>query len=191
MFARMTKTNVSLRGQARRLRQQGFTYTEITQQLGSVPKGTLSGWFKDLRLTASQQARIEGKILAAGAQGRPLARAAWARKITAWQKDIEDRVSPLAALPYDHLHIGKLVCSIMYLCEGGKYRSSRHKWRARVLQYGNTAIQYELQALGQLTVRACEIGGADGDRTRGLRNAIAALSQLSYCPIPPSEGTLR
>jgi hypothetical protein len=31
-----------------------------------------------------------------------------------------------------------------------------------------------------------EVGGDDGGRTRDLRNAIAALSQLSYVPITPS-----
>ena len=50
------------------------------------------------------------------------------------------------------------------------------------IHYGDTAIQYELQAIGEMVFRGENNGGADGDRTRGLDNAIVALSQLSYCP---------
>ena len=131
----MLKTAYSplIRDQARTLRQQSCTYTEICAELGRpIPKGTLAYWFKDIRLTTQQQERIRAKIVASGVQGRPLASAAWARKIARWSEEIETRVKSFGPLPYSDPLIGKLVCGIMYVCEGGKYPSSRH------LSFGNT-----------------------------------------------------
>ena len=39
-----------------------------------------------------------------------------------------------------------------------------------------------MAAASEIGIRFEKNGGADGDRTRGLHNAIVALSQLSYCP---------
>jgi len=113
------------RAHARTLRQQGLTYTEICHQMGRIPQGTLAGWLKNIHLTAVHRRRIHAKIIASAAKGRPLARAAWANKMARWREQIETRVKPLGVLPSLHPAIGKLVCGIMYLCEGGKYPSSR------------------------------------------------------------------
>ena len=120
------------RTHARSLRQQGYTYTEICSQLGLIPQGTLAGWFKDIQLDSQQQRRIHDKIIASAARGRPLARAAWAKKMQAWREMIEARAKPFGLLPYSHPIFGKLVCGVMYLCEGGKYPTSNH------LIFGNT-----------------------------------------------------
>ena len=123
----------STRARATALRRQGYTYTEICGELGRpIPKGTLSYWFKDIHLTPQQQDRIRAKINACGVQGRPLASEAWAKKIAQWREEIETRVKSFGRLPYTDPMIGKLVCGIMYVCEGGKYPSSRH------LSFGNT-----------------------------------------------------
>lgn len=115
-----------VRLRAKALREQGYTYTEICSRLGPIPQGTLSYWLRKIRLTTQQRARIQAKITTSGANGRPLAKAAWARKIRQWQETIEARVKELGALPYLDGNIGKLGLGIMYLCEGGKYPSSRH-----------------------------------------------------------------
>ena len=243
---------------ARQLREQGLTYTEICDQLGPIPQATLSGWLKSIRLNRVQRQRIRTKIVESAAQGRPLARQAWARKIALWREGIDRRVAKLGPLPFLDATIGKLVCGMMYLCEGGKYPASRHlsfvntdsrmittfvallrqyfptndrKFRIRVMhrwdqdgnalcrywsevtgiplsqfqrsyadrrtqgqstgkanykgvccvQYGDTSLQYELQAIGEAVLN-WKVGGAEGDRTPGLLDAIQALSQLSYCP---------
>ena len=247
-----------IRARARALRQRGYTHAEICARLGQIPKATLAGWLKDIYLDRQQQQRIHRKIIASAAKGRPLARVAWAKKMARWRRQIETRARPFGTLPFLHPTIGKLVCGIMYLCEGGKYPASRQlmfgntnpalirtfltflrqyyqvdegKLRARVIhrwdqkglllkaywsrvtriprsqfypsyadkrtkgiptrkhdyrgvccvQYGDTNLQYELQAIGEAVLKA-EGGGADGDRTRGLVNAIDALSRLSYRP---------
>src|SRR3989338_8967098 len=122
----------SIRTLARSLRQQGLTHTEICQQIGAVPQATLSYWLRGIQLNGQHKARIDAKILASGAAGRPLAREAWERKLHRWRTVIEARVTPLGVLPYQDPSIGKLVLGIMYLCEGAKYPSSRN------MMFGNT-----------------------------------------------------
>ena len=121
------------RARARQLRQQGCTHAEIRAQLGDIPQATLAYWLRNISLSTSQQKRIQAKVIASAARGRPLAREAWARKISQWQEEIKTRVKPFAALPYANDTIGKLVLGIMYRCEGGQYPSSRH------LIFGNAA----------------------------------------------------
>ena len=256
----------STRTRAKTLRRQGYTYTEICNRLGRVPKGTLSSWLNGIALNGPQRARIDAKILASASQGRALARVAWDAKLKRWRRNIERRAKPLGPLPYGNPAIGKIVLGIMYVCEGGKYPSTRHlvfgntnpsilkaflallrsnytlderKWRVRVMhrwdqdgnalirywsrvtripaqqfyrsyadkrtsgsptrrqsyhgvccvQYGDTSLQYELQAIGEAVLRGRKNGGADGDRTRGLLDAIQTLSQLSYCPTSPPTST--
>lgn len=121
-----------VRHQVMALRRQGLMYAEICDRVGQIPKSTLAAWCRGIRLESNQQARIRDHILASAARGRPLAREAWVRKLEQWRRTIEDRVKPFGALPYVNPPIGKLVCGIMYLCEGGKYPSSRH------LNFGNS-----------------------------------------------------
>ena len=245
------------RARARALRQQGYTYTEIHTRLGKIPQGTLSGWLKDIQLSHEQIQRIHAKIVVSAARGRPLALAAWTRKMQAWRQRIETRAQPFGALPHTVPTIGKLVCGVMYLCEGARYPTSQQlifgntdpriirtfltllrrnhqvderKFRVRVthrwdqdgealkrywssvtriplgqfyptyadrrtrgkpttkldyrgvccLHYGDTSLQYELQAIGEAILKANN--GADGDRTRDLVNAIDALSQAELLP---------
>lgn len=42
-------SHIDIKPQAKQLRLQSKTYTEITKQLG-VPKSTLSGWFRALKI---------------------------------------------------------------------------------------------------------------------------------------------
>ena len=54
------------------------------------------------------------------------------------------------------------------------------------MQYHETNVKYELQAIGEAILMERD-GGAEGDRTPDLVNAIHALSQLSYCPDEASQ----
>jgi hypothetical protein len=87
------------RARARLLRQQGCTHAEIRAQLGDIPQATLAYWLRNISLSTSQQKRIQAKVIASAARGRPLAREAWARKISQWQEEIKTRVKPFATLP--------------------------------------------------------------------------------------------
>ena len=121
-----------MKEQAKLLRSNGHTLTEISQQLGAIPKNTIQGWVADIALTTHQRARIRQKILNAGAQGRPLAVRVRAEQQERWKQGIQKRVQHLGILPWHDETIGRLTCGVLYLCEGGKYPS------ARQVTFGNT-----------------------------------------------------
>lgn len=108
---------------ARNLRAQGWSLGEIGHKM-KISKNTLSGWVKDIHLTKKQKERIKQKTIAAGAIGRPLAKQAWREKIYDWQESIRKKAAHFGQLPFQNLEIGKLICGILYLCEGSKYPSS-------------------------------------------------------------------
>ncbi len=62
------KTANSKRNMARSLRNGGYSYSEI-QKFVSVPKATLSYWFKDIILTSPQKARLLEKRSEAAKRG--------------------------------------------------------------------------------------------------------------------------
>jgi len=46
-----------LKGNAIRLRKKGFSIVKIERQLG-IPRSTLSGWFKDIKLSQKQKEKL-------------------------------------------------------------------------------------------------------------------------------------
>lgn len=112
------------RQKARQLRKQGWSLGEISHEM-KIPKNTLSGWLKDILLTEAQKQRINKKIAASVALGRPLATKRLYRKIEQWKENIRKDVSHFKQLSLKNPEIGKLVCGILYLCEGAKYPSTR------------------------------------------------------------------
>jgi transcriptional regulator with XRE-family HTH domain len=113
-----------IKQKARSLRQRGWTLGEIGLKL-NIPKNTISGWLKDIQLTRKQQNRIKDKIIASAAIGRPLASKLMRDKIEKWKNDIRTQVKHFGKLPSQNQEVGKLICGIMYLCEGSKYPSSQ------------------------------------------------------------------
>ncbi len=116
---------------ARNLRSQGWSLGEIGLKI-EVPKNTLSGWVKDIRLTKEQNTRIKAKIIASGAIGRPLATKFLREKMEKWEEEIRKKARHFEKLPLNNPETGKLICGILYLCEGAKYPASRF------LHFGNS-----------------------------------------------------
>ena len=116
---------------ARSLRNNGWSLGEISRKM-RVPKNTLSGWVKDIRLTDTQKQRIKQKILDSGAIGRPLAVKANLKRLEQWKSNIKERVKHYEKLALKDPEIGKLICGLLYLCEGAKYPASRF------LYFGNS-----------------------------------------------------
>lgn len=73
-----TQAVINRREAAKNLRRQGKTYSEIREELGSIPKSTLSGWLKDIELTKTQKNRIESKMKTQAHLGRQ--RGAWTNR---------------------------------------------------------------------------------------------------------------
>lgn len=122
---------LAIKEKARRLRRQGKSLGEIRLEI-DIPKNTLSGWLKDIRLTDKQNKRIRKKITVSCAIGRPLAVKLMREKIEKWKQGIRDKIKHLEKLPLEKPEIGKVICGILYLCEGAKYPASRY------LYFGNS-----------------------------------------------------
>ncbi|MCG2714623.1 MAG: hypothetical protein L6308_07310 [Candidatus Omnitrophica bacterium] len=114
----------SIKLRARNLRSKGWSFGEIRLKMG-IPKNTISGWIRDIRLTEKQKKRIKKKIVDSGKIGRPLAIAANRRKIEQWKKDVYNSVKHFENISFENQEFGKLICGILYLCEGSKYPSTR------------------------------------------------------------------
>ncbi len=119
-----------LKRQALTLRAHGRSLQEIADEL-HLPKNTVQTWVHHVKLTTAQQERLQTKWIESAAAGRPLAVLAWQRKMECWKDTIRRQVSHLAMLPLTEPDIAKLVCGFLYICEGGKYPTSRH------LTFGN------------------------------------------------------
>lgn len=240
---------------ARYLRRLGWSLGEISNVL-HIPKNTISTWVNAIRLTMEQRKRIKDKEVASAEKGRILAAQAWHIKIEQWQNDIRKKahkaITPFAQDPA----IRKIMCALLYLCEGAKYPSSRflhfgntdpgvirffltllkksytidpsklrfslcYRWDqnyaelkaywsritripqkqclnakpdkrtqgkptlrkdykgvCRVIYY-DTALQFELQTIGELLIK----NGAGGARTLDPNTASVVRSQLRYSPI--------
>lgn len=110
--------------EARDLRSQGWSLGEISLKM-KVPKNTLSGWVKDIRLTESQIKRIKEKEIASAAIGRALATKLQQEKIEKWKEGIKEKIKYFGKLPFKNNKMAKLICGVMYMCEGRKYPASR------------------------------------------------------------------
>jgi len=120
-----------LKQKGHNLRKQGWTLGEISLKI-KIPKNTLSGWVKDVPLTKNQLKRIGKKITDSAAIGRPLAVKINREKIEKWKLGIREKVKRFGQLAPKNPEIGKLICGLLYLCEGAKYPSTR------CLIFGNT-----------------------------------------------------
>ena len=108
----------------RNLRAKGWSLGEISLKI-KIPKNTLSGWVRDIHLTPKQRRRIKQKIIVSGAIGRQLAVKANREKIEKWKQNIINKVRHFEKFPLKKAGIGKLICGLLYLCEGAKYPSTR------------------------------------------------------------------
>ena len=118
------------RAEARRLRQAGQTYREISDALGGIPKNTISGWVADIRLTNEQQARIRQIELEARARGR-LRAAEWHREQRRQRlRAAEEWAAPLAERLSQDGEALMLMAAALWLGEGAR--------EEQVLKLGNS-----------------------------------------------------
>ena len=113
-----------VKNQACLLRNKGFSLKEISLEL-KIPKNTIQVWVRHIELTEDQKRRLKDKEKMGGYIGRPRANEVLRIKIEKWKASIRRRVSYLKELPYEDEKIGKIACGLIYMCEGGKYPSSR------------------------------------------------------------------
>ncbi|MFA4888041.1 MAG: hypothetical protein WC628_00485 [Candidatus Omnitrophota bacterium] len=134
---------LAIKTKARKLRNQGWSLGEISRKM-HIPRNTLSGWVKNIRLTEKQNERIRQKIIDSGAIGRPLAVKANREKIERWKENIRRKVENFGKFASGNPQMCKLICGILYLCEGAKYPSSQ------VMAFGNSDPEMIKTFLGLL-----------------------------------------
>ncbi|MDP3732148.1 MAG: hypothetical protein Q8R31_03835 [Candidatus Omnitrophota bacterium] len=113
-----------IKQKVRNLRKRGWSIGEISLKM-KIPKNTISGWVKDIQLTEQQRKRIKQKIIDSGVIGRPIAAKLLQAKMEKWKEGIRNKVMHFGQLPLQNPEIGKLICGLLYICEGAKYPSTR------------------------------------------------------------------
>jgi hypothetical protein len=180
----------ALRAKAIALRRGGYTFNEIRKALSTptlIPKGTVGGWVRHVPLTRAQRRRIQTMMGEFSARGRALAVLAWQRKIERWKESIRVQVADLGALPFQDPAIGKLACGLLYICEGGKYPTSRH------LSFANSDPRMIQLFLGLLRryfavdeerfrIRVMHRWDQDGKQLVQFWSGVTGISQRQFYP---------
>ena len=115
---------LGLKRRAAALRRQGRSLYELRDLL-KVRLATIQGWVKDVSLSVKARERIRRRILNGGKVARARAAAVNRQKIEDWKRKIQDssfmEINRLRFSP----ELGRVVCSVLYACEGSKYPSAR------------------------------------------------------------------
>jgi|SRR3989338_2467301 len=114
----------SIKDKAVALRKNGFSLSEIFDKI-NVPKSTVQHWIKHIELTRDQKARLKEKEIKCGMRGLAKARKVRRDKIEKRKEDIRKKAAKFKNIFVRKSNMGKLVCGILYLCEGARYPSSR------------------------------------------------------------------
>lgn len=112
-----------LKNKAIELRQKGTSLREIEKSL-KIPKSTLSGWFKNIKLTKDQQDKLRRNWLNALTKARRQA-VIWHNEQKQFRLEIAEKQADgvLANLSTDNTHIVELALAMLYLGEGLKTKS--------------------------------------------------------------------
>lgn len=113
------------------LRREGWSLGELGLKTG-ISKSTISGWVRDIRLSEAQKRRIKEKEIASASKARQLAIKSWHKKIENWKEGIRKKIQHFGKISLRNQKIGKLVCGLLYLCEGSKYPATK------CLAFGNS-----------------------------------------------------
>ena len=111
-----------MRETARRLRREGWSLREISEELG-IPRNTLTLWLRDIELTPDQHERLRDKKLKAGfanEYSRFLA-AEWHRRQKMDRIEIERRKAEALLDSLEQpMHATHIAAAMLYLGEGSK-----------------------------------------------------------------------
>ena len=109
---------------AQKLRGRGRTYSEINSQLGiRVAKSTFNHWFKGIELPRSYHQRLKKLNQNNLSKALKVARRVNRKKLE--ERFIRLRNKNVSLLDLIDEGVGKIMLSMMYLCEGSKYPTTR------------------------------------------------------------------
>ena len=113
-----------LKDKAAYLRKKGLSLSEIAVQL-NIPKNTIQGWVNTIKLKKKQLERLKQKEIECGKKGLQRAFKINLDKLIKWRQSVEKRTEAFKNITSRKGEFAKLICGILYLCEGAKYPSSR------------------------------------------------------------------
>lgn len=119
---RGTYYSAEVRQDARRLRQEGRSLREISEELG-IPKNTLSLWLRDIELTPDQHTRLQEMKLQAGFANERARFVAgeWHRRQRMNRIEIErQKAEALLNGLEQSMHANHIAAAMLYLAEGSK-----------------------------------------------------------------------
>ena len=107
-----------------RLRKRGRSLAEISRAIG-ISKNTAYHWVSGIKLTLLQKARLRKKEIRCGKKGLRKAHKIKRAKKLKWEKALISRMEQYRTLVNKKSTFAKLICGLLYLCEGAKYPSSK------------------------------------------------------------------
>lgn len=113
------------------LRRQGYSLYEL-QDLLKVRLATVQGWVKNVQLSEKARKRIRQRILDGGKVARSRAAVVNRQRVEIWKRGIREESRNVIHKIDWTPELGKLLCGVLYLCEGSKYPAGRQ------LGFGNS-----------------------------------------------------
>ncbi len=107
-----------------RLRKGGHSLSEISRITG-MSKSTLYHWVSDIALTRPQKDRLLRKEIRCGKGGLRKAHKIKRAKKLKWKQELISRMEQYREIVNKKSAFAKLICGVLYLCEGAKYPSSK------------------------------------------------------------------
>ena len=120
----MNRWDETIKEKARRCRENGYSLAEIAAEL-KVPKITLQWWVKDIKLTDKQRERLKRKEIECGTKALVKACKTNREKLEKWKLSVKKKADYFKGIFDKKSDFAKLICGVLYLCEGGKYPNSR------------------------------------------------------------------
>lgn len=120
----MRRWSNAVKEKAVNLRQKGCSLSEISGKLG-VPKITAQRWVKGIKLNKIQRARLKRKEIECGKRGLAKVLKVRRKRILEWKEAVESKTKKFRTILDKKSDMAKLVCGLLYLCEGAKYPSSK------------------------------------------------------------------
>lgn len=113
------------------LRQQGYSLYELRDLL-NVRLATVQGWVRSIPLSIEAKNRIRQRILDGGKVARARAAVVNRQRVETRKQGIQEESRNVIHKMEWTPELGKLLCGVLYICEGSKYPAGRQ------LGFGNS-----------------------------------------------------
>jgi len=120
----MKRFTTKVMDKAIKLRKGGRSLSEISRITG-ISKNTAYHWVAGIELTRLQKDRLLKKEIRCGKRGLRKAHKITQAKKLKWEQGLISRMEQYGGIVNKKSIFAKLICGVLYLCEGAKYPSSK------------------------------------------------------------------